>query len=82
VRETGRRWAVEEDFHAGKGLAALGEHQVRRWISWYRWATLAMFACDFLTVAAACEHAEPPTVHEHNDLLLEYSVYQADAIRL
>ena len=60
VRAAGRRWAVEEDFHASKGLAALDEHQVRRWISWYRWVTLAMLACAFLTVAAACEQAQPP----------------------
>ena len=28
VRAAGPRWAVEEDFQAGKGLAALDEHQV------------------------------------------------------
>ena len=60
VRAAGRRWAVEEDFQAGKGLAGLDEHQVRRWTSWYRWVTLAMLACAFLTVAAAAEHAQPP----------------------
>jgi len=27
---------VAEDFQASKGLAALDEHQVRRWTSWYR----------------------------------------------
>jgi hypothetical protein len=27
-----------------KGLAALDEHQVRRWTSGYRWVTLAMLA--------------------------------------
>jgi SRSO17 transposase len=31
VRAAGRRWVVEEDFQAGKGLAALDQHQVRRW---------------------------------------------------
>lgn len=50
----------EENFQAGKGLAALDEHQVRRWISWYRWVTLAMLALAFLTVAALAEHARPP----------------------
>jgi SRSO17 transposase len=60
VRAAGRRWTVEEDFQAGKGLAALDEHQVRRWTSWYRWVTLAMLACAFLTIAAAAEHAQPP----------------------
>jgi SRSO17 transposase len=56
----GRRWAVEEDFQAGKGLAALDQHQVRRWTSWYRWVTLAMLALAFLTIAACAEHAQPP----------------------
>lgn len=56
----GRRWTVEEDFQASKGLAALDEHQVRRWTSWYRWVTLAMLALAFLTVAALAEHAQPP----------------------
>jgi SRSO17 transposase len=60
VRVAGRRWTVEEDFQAGKGLAALDEHQVRRWTSWYRWVTLAMLGCAFLTIAAAAEHAQPP----------------------
>ena len=51
---------MEEDFQASKGLAALDEHQVQRWTSWYRWVTLAMLACAFLTIAAAAEHAQPP----------------------
>jgi hypothetical protein len=50
----------QEDFQACKGLAALDEHQVRRWTSWYRWATLAMLALAFLTIAALAEHAQPP----------------------
>jgi SRSO17 transposase len=56
----GRRWAVEEDFQAAKGLAGLDEHQVRRWDSWYRWTTLAMLATAFLTITAAAEHARSP----------------------
>ena len=60
VKAAGRRWTVEEDFQASKGLAALDEHQVRRWTSWYRWVTLAMLALAFLTVAALTEHAQPP----------------------
>jgi hypothetical protein len=49
-----------EDFQASKTLAALDEHQVRRWTSWYRWVTLAMLACAVLTLTAAAEHAQPP----------------------
>jgi hypothetical protein len=40
-----------------QGAAGLDEHQARRWTSWYRWATLAMLAAAFLTIAAASEHA-------------------------
>jgi SRSO17 transposase len=42
VRAAGRRWIVEEDFQASKGLAALDQHQVQRWTSWDRWSTLAI----------------------------------------
>jgi SRSO17 transposase len=59
VKAAGRRWAAEEDFQASKGLAALDEHQVRTWTSWYRWVTLAMLALAFLTIAALTEHAQP-----------------------
>lgn len=61
VRVAGRRWTVEESFQAGKGLAGLDEHQVRRWISWQRWTLLAMTAHALLAVIAATEHTERPT---------------------
>ena len=60
VNVAGRRWTVEENFQAGKGLTGLDEHQVRRWTSWYRWATLTMLAAAFLTITAAAEHARTP----------------------
>ena len=60
VKVAGIRWTTEENFQAGKGLAGLDEHQVRRWDSWYRWTTLAMLALAFLTVTAATEHAPSP----------------------
>jgi SRSO17 transposase len=60
VRVAGRRWTVEESFQAGKGLAGLDQHQVRRWNSWHRWTTLAMLACAFLAVLAAAERARQP----------------------
>jgi SRSO17 transposase len=44
VRVAGTRWTVEERFQTGKGLCGLDQHQLRRWRSWYRWATLAMLA--------------------------------------
>lgn len=60
VRVAGRRWTVEESFQAGKGLAGLDEHQVRRWTSWRRWTLLAMLAHALLAVIAAHEHTERP----------------------
>jgi hypothetical protein len=52
VRVAGRRWCIEERIKTSKGLVGLDQHQVRRWRSWYRWATLAMLAHAFLVVAA------------------------------
>ena len=59
VRVAGRRWTIEERFQTGKGLVGLDQHQVRRWRSWYRWATLAMLAHAFLVVAAV-DRTDPP----------------------
>lgn len=64
VRVAGRRWTVEETFQAGKGLAGLDEHQVRRWTSWHRWVTLAMLAHAFLAVTAAAERRDHPAPDE------------------
>jgi SRSO17 transposase len=60
VRVAGRRWTIEERFQTGKGLVGLDQHQVRRWRSWYRWATLAMLAHAFLVVTAATERTRHP----------------------
>jgi SRSO17 transposase len=60
VRVAGRRWTVEESFQAGKGLAGLDQHQVRRWISWHRWTILAMLAYAFLAALAATERDQHP----------------------
>lgn len=57
IRVAGLRWRVEENFQAGKGLTALDEHQVRRWISWQRWTILAMLAHAFLAVLTATDRA-------------------------
>jgi hypothetical protein len=60
VRVAGFRWAVEERFQTGKGLVGLDQHQVRRWHSWYRWATLAMLAHAFLVVTALTDQGRDP----------------------
>ena len=44
---------------AGKELAGLDQHQVRRWASWYRWVILAMLAAAFLAITAAAERGRP-----------------------
>jgi hypothetical protein len=60
VRVAGQPWRVEESFQAAKGLTGLDQHQVRRWVSWHRWTTLALFAHAFLAVATAAERAHAP----------------------
>ena len=60
VRVAGRRWSIEESFQAGKGLAGLDEHQIRRRTSWQRWTLLAMIAHALLVVIAANEHTDQP----------------------
>ncbi|EIV91979.1 hypothetical protein FraQA3DRAFT_1467, partial [Frankia sp. QA3] len=71
VRVAGIRWSVEDDFQSCKELAALDEHQVRRWTPWHRWTMIAMLAYAFLAVTTArarkIEPAEgliPLTVNE------------------
>ncbi|WP_112471230.1 IS701 family transposase [Streptomyces triticisoli] len=64
VRVAGSRWRIEETFQSGKGLAGLDEHQVRRYVSWSRWVTLAMLAHAFLAVVRADEHARHPATDE------------------
>jgi SRSO17 transposase len=60
VNVAGSRWRVEEFFQSDKGLAALDEHQVRRYASWSRWVTLVMLTHAFLAVVRADEHASNP----------------------
>jgi SRSO17 transposase len=60
VGVAGQRWRIEERFQTGKGLVGLDQHQVRRWRSWYRWATLAMLAHAFLVVTAVAAQARDP----------------------
>jgi SRSO17 transposase len=60
VRVAGARWRVEEMFQSAKGLTGLDQHQVRRFVSWIRWVTLAMLAHAFLAILRADEHARHP----------------------
>ncbi len=61
IRVAGQRWTIEEAFQAGKGLAGLHKHQVRRWTPWRRWTLLAMLAHALLAVIAAAERRHHPT---------------------
>ena len=60
VTVAGQRWCIEERIKTSKGLCGLDQHQVRRWRSWYRWATLAMLAHAFLVVAALTSNTRHP----------------------
>jgi SRSO17 transposase len=62
IRVAGIRWIVEEGFQAAKGQVGLDQHQVRRWQSWHRHATLALAALAILTISAAEDHAQPDTI--------------------
>lgn len=53
---------MEEFFQAGMGLAALDEHQVRRYVSWSRWVTPAMLGHAFLVIVRADEHFYHPAL--------------------
>jgi SRSO17 transposase len=66
VRVAGSRWKIEDGFAAGKELAGLDEHQVRRWASWHRWTILALLACAFLSVVAA---SQAPSGHNDDQLI-------------
>ncbi len=81
VRVAGIRWSVEDDFQSCKELAALDEHQVRRWTPWHRWTMIAMLAYAFLAVTTArarkIEPAEgliPLTVNEVRHLFVEVAM--------
>jgi len=52
------------EHQAGKGLAALDEHQVDGWTSWHRWTILAMLAHAFLAVTAAIERTSRTLVDD------------------
>jgi SRSO17 transposase len=60
VRVAGTRWKIEESFQSGKELAALDEHQLRRWTSWHRWTILAMLAHALLSVMTATQPPPDP----------------------
>jgi SRSO17 transposase len=82
VRVAGQRWRIEDSFQAAKGLAGLDQHQVRRWTSWQRWTTLAMFAHAFLAVATAIERDHHPAPAGLIQLTINEFRRLFDALRL
>jgi SRSO17 transposase len=61
----GTRWIVEEGFQTAKGQVGLDQHQVRRWQSWHRHATLALAALAILAICAAGtaeDNTQPDTI--------------------
>lgn len=50
-----RRWRIEEEFQAAKGLTGLDQGQVIRWTSWHRWSLMSMLAYALLAVSIATE---------------------------
>ncbi|MCE7003648.1 IS701 family transposase [Kibdelosporangium philippinense] len=86
VRVAGRRWSIEESFQTAKGQVGLDQHQVRTWISWYRWTTLAVLAHAFLAVSTALTRAAatvegliPLTLNEIRRLYIRLVVEPARA---
>jgi SRSO17 transposase len=53
VHVAGTRWAVEETIETSKGEVGLDQYEVRHWIPWYRYITLAMLAHAYLCVVRA-----------------------------
>ncbi|RSM94891.1 IS701 family transposase [Nonomuraea sp. WAC 01424] len=50
-----RRWRIEEDFQAAKGLTGLDQGQVTTWRSWHRWCLISMISYVLLAVIASSE---------------------------
>lgn len=50
ARVAGTRWAIETCIEEAKGEVGLDQYEVRKWDSWYRHMTLALFAHALLAV--------------------------------
>lgn len=50
ARVAGTRWAIETCIEEAKGEVGLDQYEVRKWNSWYRHMTLALFAHALLAV--------------------------------
>lgn len=57
----GRRWAIEQCIEEAKGEVGLDQYEVRGWVPWHRFITLALLAHAFLAVTRA---AAPASIAE------------------
>lgn len=63
-----RRWRIEEDFQAAKGLTGLDQGQVTTWTSWHRWCLISMISYALLAVITSLERRDS-TEHGHAELV-------------
>ncbi|MBB4935758.1 hypothetical protein FHR32_000063 [Streptosporangium album] len=68
VDVVGRRWRIEEDFQAAKGLTGLDQGQVTTWTSWHRWCLISMISYVLPAVIAGLEHRDSAD-HAHVELV-------------
>ncbi len=50
LRVCGSRWQIEEGFAQAKGEVGLDQYEVRTWVAWHRFITLALLAHAYLVV--------------------------------
>lgn len=61
-----RRWRIEEDFQAAKGLTGLDQGQVTTWTSWHRWSLISLIAYALLAITTSQERGGSTGVHDGN----------------
>jgi SRSO17 transposase len=54
-----RRWKIEEDFQAAKGLTGLDQGQVTTWTSWHRWSLISLLAHMLLAITISLDRDIP-----------------------
>jgi SRSO17 transposase len=61
VQVAGSRYHVEHRLEEAKGVAGLGQYEVRYWHSWYRHMTLALMAHAWLTLIRHADAKKKPS---------------------
>lgn len=60
IRVAGARWSIESGFEQAKQEVGLDQYEVRSYVGWSRYITLALFAHAFLAVMRAHAAQTPP----------------------